>query len=66
MNGMDEQEGAGRHNGRCGDRKHPCPDDSSGDPPAHGRQAVHRSHADDGAGNGVSGADRDARQSGAE
>src|SRR3989338_2237203 len=52
--------------GGAGDGQDPGPHDAVRDPPAHRRQAVAGAHADDGAGDGVGGADGDAGLSGAE
>src|SRR5450759_2187955 len=65
MDDVDEKKGGGGDNGGGGDGKYPGPDDASSDTPADSGQAMYGSYADDGAGDGVSGADWDAGQSGA-
>src|SRR3970282_1581442 len=52
--------------GGAGDGQDPRPHDAVRDPPAHRRQPMAGPHADDGAGDGVGGADGDAGLSGAE
>ena len=48
---------------RAGNGENPGPDDAARNTPANGSEAAGRSYADDGAGNGVSGADGDAKNS---
>src|SRR5579864_9208193 len=66
MDVLDEQESPRGHNSRGGNGEHPGPDDSSSDAPAHGGQALDRTHANDRASNRVSGADWNTRHRGAE
>ena len=57
---VDQQEGGSGYYCGGGDGKNPGPDDTTGDAPADSREAMQGAYSDDGAGNGVSGADRNA------
>jgi len=54
----------GAEEGCAGDGEDPGPDDVARDAPAHGGEAVRSANAHDGAGDGVGGADRNAKTRG--
>jgi len=63
---VDQQESTCSDDSGGGDGENPGPDDASGHAPTDGRQAVNGANADNRAGDGMSGADWDASQGGAE
>src|SRR6266705_3433659 len=58
---LEEMENSGAEEGGSGNGEDPGEDDATGNPPAHGGKAAGGADADDGARNGVRGADRDAK-----
>src|SRR6266498_5447163 len=63
--GQDQPRGGGQR-GRQGYGEDPGPDDTSRHSPANGREALGGAHTHDGARDGVSGADRDTTDGGAD